>query len=229
MVSEALITSWGLSGVIAREQVRDRLLKTAVPLSAEQKKNAVSIYLSSLKIEKDEELQKLFLAEGLTREEMICRAERHLSWLYLCEKRFRQKVSSLFLKRKSQLDRVVYSLHWIDDIALAEELFIRLKEGECQFGDLSSFSPITSDDGCISGKFGPIPLGDISTSLADLLRVSEPGQLWPPQEVEGGWAIIQLNELHPAVFNQTIKRELCLELGDLWIQECIAAKSKGNP
>ena len=226
MVSEKLLASWGICGVVAREKVRDRLLETSASLTAEQKKNAIPIYLSSLKIHTDDELKRYLLSEGLTKEEMTCRAERHLRWLHLCEKRFRQKVSSLFLKRKTQLDRVVYSLHWIADTSLAQELFIRLKEGECRFEHLASFSPIKSTDGLLSGKFGPVPLGEIPTHLAELLRVSEPEQLWPPQEAEGGWIIIQLNQLQPAVFNQRIRRELCLELGDLWIQESTEKKSK---
>ena len=71
-----------------------------------------------------------------------------------------------------------------------------------------------------------LEVGEISTQLAELLRVSEPGQLWPPQEAEGGWMIIQLNQRQPAVFNQSVRRELCLELGDLWIQESMQQKIK---
>lgn len=224
MVSEKLLASWGMCGVVAKEKVRDRLLEASASLNAEQKNNAIAIYLSSLKIQTDEDLQRFVLSEGLTKEELASRAERHLRWLHLCEQRFRQKVSSLFLKRKSQLDCVVYSLHWIADMSLAQELFLRLKEGECRFEELASFSPVKSTDGLLSGKFGPVPLGEISTQLAELLRVSEPGQLWPPQEVEGGWMIIQLNQLQPAMFNQSVRRELCLELGDLWIQESMQQK-----
>ena len=226
MVSEELLASWGMCGVIAKEKMRDRLLEASVLLTAEQKKNAIPVYLSSLQIQTDEGLQRFLLSEGLTKEELASRAERHLRWLYLCEQRFRQKVSSLFLKRKSQLDCVVYSLHWIADTSLAQELFLRLKEGECRFEQLASFSPVKSSDGLLSGKFGPVPLGEISTQLAELLRVSEPGQLWPPQEAEGGWMIIQLNQRQPAVFNQSVRRELCLELGDLWIQESMQQEIK---
>jgi hypothetical protein len=57
--------------------------------------------------------------------------------------------------------------------------------------------------------------------LAELLRVSDPGQVWPPQRAEDGWVIVQLEELQPSVFNQALKREFALELGDRWLQECI--------
>ena len=221
MVNEALIESWGYSGLVAREQARDRLLQTGIPLDNDQKEMAISAYLSSLGIKSDESLNRWLLSEGLDDQQLALRADRYMRWFLLCEKRFRQQVSSLFLKRKSQLDRVVYSLHWVDDHALAQELFIRLKEGECNFENLICLLPESPQAGLPSGKYGPIALADVPSELAELLRVSQPGQVWPPKKVQDGWVIIQLVELQPAVFNQGLRRDLCLELGDCWLQECV--------
>ena len=221
MVTEALMASWGYSGLVARELARDRLLQTGIPLDDDQKKSAISAYLSSLGIKSDESLNRWLVAEGLDDQQLALRADRYMRWYLLCEKRFRQQVSSLFLKRKSLLDRVVYSLHWVDDHPLAQELFIRLKEGECNFENLSCLLPESPQAGLPSGKFGPIALADVPSELAELLRVSQPGQVWPPKKVQEGWVIIQLVELQPAVFNQGLRRDLCLELGDCWLQECI--------
>ena len=206
---------------MAREQARDRLLQTGIPLDNDQKEMAISAYLSSLGIKSDESLNRWLLSEGLDDQQLALRADRYMRWFLLCEKRFRQQVSSLFLKRKSQLDRVVYSLHWVDDHALAQELFIRLKEGECNFENPTCLLPESPQAGLPSGKYGPIALADVPSELAELLRVSQPGQVWPPKKVQDGWVIIQLVELQPAVFNQGLRRDLCLELGDCWLQECV--------
>lgn len=226
MVTEALMASWGYSGLVAKELARDRLLQTAIPLDDDQKKSAISAYLSSLGIKSDESLNRWMVAEGLDDQQLALRADRYMRWYLLCEKRFRQQVSSLFLKRKSLLDRVVYSLHWVDDHPLAQELFIRLKEGECNFENLFCLLPESPQAGLPSGKYGPIALADVPSELAELLRVSQPGQIWPPKKVQGGWVIIQLVELQPAVFNQGLRRDLCLELGDCWLQECVQMSAK---
>jgi hypothetical protein len=161
------------------------------------------------------------LAEAVDDHQFQCRAERFFTWVNYCEKNFRNQISSLFLKRKSSLDRAVYSLHWVDDEALAHELFIRLKERECSFEQLFCSLPAARDEKMPSGKQGPVALADVPPALAELLRVSDPGQVWPPQRAEDGWVIVQLEELQPSVFNQALKREFALELGDRWLQECI--------
>ena len=126
---------------------------------------------------------------------------------------------SLFLKRKSQLDRAVYSLHWVDEEALAHELFIRLKERECSFEQLFCSLPDDRKEGLPSGKHGPTKLEMLPDALAQILRVSTPGQVWPPREAEGGWVILQLEELQPAIFDKSLKQQFALELGDRWLTE----------
>ena len=48
---------------------------------------------------------------------------RHL-WVNWCREFFKDKINSHYLKRKSQLDRVTYSLLRIKDQDLANELFL---------------------------------------------------------------------------------------------------------
>lgn len=221
MLNPALLQSWGLQGLIQREMARDQLLAKAIPLTDEQKQQAVSTFVAHLGLSTKAELQRWMLAEAVDEGQLQCRAERFLAWCQLCDQRFRNQISSLFLKRKSALDRVVYSLHWVDDEALAHELFIRLKERECSFEQLFCSLPASREEGLPSGKQGPIALSEVPQALAEMLRVSEPGQVWPPRQAEGGWVIVQLEELQPAVFNQSLKREFALELGDRWLQECM--------
>lgn len=221
MLDQALLRTWGLYGLVQKEFARDKILATLAPLSEEQKKQAKSIFLAYLDVKNETELRSLMLAEALDEHELQRRAERFFSWLKHCEHYFRNQISSLFLKRKSSLDRAVYSLHWVDDEALAHELFIRLKERECSFEQLFCSLPAPPDERIPSGKQGPVALADVPPALAELLRVSDPGQVWPPQPAEGGWVIVQLEELQPAVFNQGLKRDFALELGDRWLQECM--------
>lgn len=226
LVDQALLQSWGLQGVVARETARDQLLATALPLTEEQQQQVLPVFLSYLGLSTEAELQRWMVAEAVDQQALQCRAERFYIWCLLCEQRFRNQISSLFLKRKSALDRAVYSLHWVDDEALAHELFIRLKERECSFDQLFCSLPSSRDEGMPSGKMGPVALADVPPALAELLRVSEPGQVWPPRPAEGGWVIVQLEEMQPAVFNQAVRRDLALELGDRWLQECMQFAAK---
>lgn len=216
-----------MQGLIAREIARDRLLEMAPALSPEFRQKAVQIYLNHVGIRSDSELQQWMLSEALDQDQLQCRAERFVAWINLCEQRFKSQIFSLFLKRKAYLDRVVYCAHWVDDEALAHELFIRLKERECCFEELLCSIPAGISQGFPSGKHGPVALQDLPEALFDLLRVSKPGQVWPPKPAEGGWVILQLEELQPAVFDQSLKQSLALEMGDRWLQDSSVVQSAG--
>ena len=210
-----------MEGLVDREVARDRLIGKTPKLLEEEKQAALRVYLRHLGISSERELSRWMESEFLEKEQLQKRSERFFIWLKTCEKRFRNQALSLFLKRKAKLDRVVYSLHWVNEEALAHELFIRLKEQECSFEQLFCSLPDDRDEGLPSGKHGPVALEMLPAALANILRVSTPGQVWPPREAEGGWVILQLEELQPAVFNQDLRQQFALELGDRWLRESI--------
>ena len=214
--------------MIKRELTRDRLIGKTDQLTEEQRENALKAYLSHMGITTDKELKKWMHSEFLDEPQLRLRSERFFIWLNTCEKRFKNQMLSLFLKRKSQLDRAVYSLHWVDEEALAHELFIRLKERECSFEQLFCSLPDDRKEGLPSGKHGPTKLEMLPDALAQILRVSTPGQVWPPREAEGGWVILQLEELQPAIFDKRLKQQFALELGDRWLKEQMESK-QGKP
>ena len=217
-----------MEGLVDREVARDRLIDKSLTLLEEEKQAALRVYLRHLGINSEKELSRWMESEFLEKDQLNKRSERFFIWLKTCEKRFRNQALSLFLKRKAKLDRVVYSLHWVNEEALAHELFIRLKEQECSFEQLFCSLPDDRDEGLPSGKHGPVALEMLPEALANILRVSSPGQVWPPREAEGGWVILQLEELQPAVFNQDLRQQFALELGDRWLRETLelnAAKS----
>ena len=208
-----------MKGLVDREVTRDRLIGKTISLSEEEKQTALRAYFRHVGINSEKELSRWMESEFLDKDQLQKRSERFYIWLKTCEQRFRNQALSLFLKRKAKLDRAVYSLHWVNEEALAHELFIRLKEQECSFEQLFCSLPDDRDEGLPSGKHGPVALEVLPEALANILRVSTPGQVWPPREAEGGWVILQLEELQPAVFNQDLRRQFALELGDRWLRE----------
>ena len=217
LVSLKKLERWGYSRLQCREELRDRLLQGQPALSDEQKQQAVPLFVASRQLRSQQAVQQWLQIEGLTEGDFIRRAERQLRWQLLCEQRFKGQASTLFLKRKSQLDRVSYSLLWIAEEALAHELFLQLSEGERRLEqiavELNAAKPAV-----LSGQHGPVALGEVPDVLRELLRVSAPGKLWPPREAEGGWCIVRMEQSLPVVFNQGLKQQLVLELGEEWLQ-----------
>ena len=116
--------AWGYGGLVQRELTRDKLLAEQPPLTPEQEEQAIPLLFQRYKLTTQPEVQRWVLSYGLTEADLKLLAERQLRWQLLCEKRFRAQASTLFLKRKSQLDQVVYSLIWVEDETMAQELFL---------------------------------------------------------------------------------------------------------
>ena len=209
------LSSWGLKEIIEKERIKDDLLKDQAD-SKKTDQEIISLFASIHDINTQEAFDAYRKKFGLSNEELMKVAKRSVRWLELCEKRFKNKAATLFLQKKASLDKVNYSLLFFEDEALAGEMFVRIKESECSVDDaLKQTSP--SPSGLKTGRVGPVALGEMPAALAELMRVSQPGQLWPPKQIEGGWVIVRHEKLWPAVFNRYERIRILLELGDNWI------------
>ena len=81
-----------------------------------------------------------------------------------------------------------YSLLRVKEKHLANELHLRIKEGEASFEEIAeAFSE--GRERRQKGRLGPVPLSQPHPMLAKLLRVSTPKQLWPPKQLENWWVV----------------------------------------
>ena len=208
---------WGVEGLIMREIIIDRLIDDEKESEAPDQE-LIQLYLKSNSINTQQELARWMLKENLDKVSLLARAQRHAKWMKICEKKYKNQAATIFLKNKAKLDKVSYSMIWIEDEALANEVFVRIKEGECSIDEaiLMSTNP---PQGLAIGRVGPLKLLELPDALAELLRISQPKQVWPPIKVENGWAIVKNEKLWPAVFNKEEKIKLLIELGEQWIAE----------
>lgn len=128
------------------------------------------------------------------------------------------KVESYFLQRKARLDRVIYSLLRLKDAAIAQELYFRLESEEAVFTDLAA-KYSQGPEANTGGLIGPADLGGCHPRLSEMMRVSQPGQLWPPTRVEDWWVIIRLEKFMPAQIDEAMRRRLLEEMFVTWLKE----------
>lgn len=210
---------WGIEGSIKRELILDKIIENeANPNLQEEDEEIIKGYLKIKNIFTQEDLAKWMKNENLDNKSLLTRARRHSKWVKICEKKFKNQAATRFLKDKAKLDQVSYSMIWIEDEALANEVFVRIKEEECTVDEaiLMSTNP---PQGLKIGRVGPIEFRKLPDALAELLRISQPKQVWPPIKIENGWAIIKNEKIWPAVFNREEKNKILLEIGEEWISE----------
>jgi parvulin-like peptidyl-prolyl isomerase len=147
----------------------------------------------------------------------------HLATRELKVERYKQdtwgpKLESYFLDRKGQLDKVIYSLIRVKDLGLAQEIYFRVLEGEQSFAELArtySEGPEAQTDGLI----GPVELSVPHPNLANMLSLSQPGQLLPPNRI-GEWVVVvRLERFVPAQLDEPMRRRLLNEFFQNWLQE----------
>ncbi len=128
------------------------------------------------------------------------------------------KVESHFLRRKQQLDQVVYSLLRVQNAQLAQELYFRIQDGEQTFAEVvAEFSQ--GPEVKTNGLIGPATLGTPHPAIAQRLVKMQPGDLSLPFQVEQWAVVVRLEKLIAAEFDEAMRQRLLTELFEQWIQE----------
>tara|TARA_B100001989_G_scaffold229904_1_gene187599 strand:+ start:6728 stop:7378 length:651 start_codon:yes stop_codon:yes gene_type:complete len=149
---------------------------------------------------------------------------REWRWTIWCMDKFSEKIPNYYLKKKSMLDRVEYSLIRVSSENLANELFLRIKEKESTFEEIAKkYSEGPEKQTC--GIVGPDQIWKAHPILAKLLKISEKGQLWSPRKFDKWWIIVRLNYIQNTPLDKSLFKELALELGLKFIEESIKDKS----
>lgn len=211
------LQSWGWLAQARKERKRSEIIDKE-KIEEESKDKMIKKFLEYEGVKSQEMLRKWMEKRGLSEKELLKMATRHKKWLAFCSRSFKSMAATQFLKRKAKLDRVSYQIVWTKDEAFCNELFVRIKENECtieEAQEMTEEGPV----GLEKNTTTPVALGDIAPALAEVLRVSQPGQLWPPRKAEHGWILIQHKKTYPAVFNKSQKEALILELGEKWLNE----------
>jgi parvulin-like peptidyl-prolyl isomerase len=128
------------------------------------------------------------------------------------------KLESYFLSRKAQLDRVIYSLIRSQDPGIIQELFFRIQEGEQSIAELAreySQGPEAETGGLI----GPVELNTPHPVIAQMLRLSKPGQLCPPTRLGEWFLIVRLEKFMPAQLDAPMRQRLLNECFNSWLSE----------
>ncbi len=222
--SREQIQSWGLIRIIDRELVIDNEIKNLKKPSSELTNVILKQWCERLKINSQEELVKWQINQGLTNTQWQELVTRRFLWTKWCEEKFAEKIDSQYLKRKNQLDNVVYSLLRVKDADLAQELYLRIKESESTFEEISSEYSVGPEKHN-GGKIGPVPLNQPHPLLGKLLQISKKNQLWPPKKLENWWIVVRLEEINHAELNNELKRQLSLELGEEYLTQSFLVKN----
>ena len=189
-----------------------------VSCTAEEAEQAKQTFYAQNNIADEASRQTWLTAYGMTAEQLEALATREKKIETFKQDTWGPKLESYFLERKGKLDKVIYSLIRTKDVGIAQEIYFRILEEEQPFSELAreySQGPEAQTDGLI----GPVELSVPHPNLAQMLSVSQPGQLCPPTRV-GEWiVIVRLERFVPAQLDDGMRQRLLNERFQIWLQE----------
>ena len=120
--SSQQLESWGMLHQARREAVIDKCIQSIPPPTTNQLKAMLDEWCQQQRIDSPQKLQRWQQQQGLSSDQWEQFVSRRGCWLLWCKQHLKDKVNSHYLKRKSQLDQVSYSLLRVKDEYLAKEL-----------------------------------------------------------------------------------------------------------
>jgi parvulin-like peptidyl-prolyl isomerase len=234
-IGEQVLETERVMSVLQRYQMLPQVLRGLVideaianqTYSPEERQQAIAIFQQQQRITTAEEqalwLQRHYMTlaqlEELALRPLLVAKFKMVQWNHQAE--------AHFLKRKRELDQVVYSLIRTKDFGLANELYFRILEGEQTFEAVASQYSLGAEAQA-NGLIGPVAISQPHPAIAKFLTSAQPGKLCPPA-VLGEWVIVlRLEKRLPAVFDDAMRQRMVDELFELWLQSQVEAKM-GEP
>ena len=209
-----LLTNYQMLAKLSREVLIDKAIESISCTTAE-KAQVVQQFYQQNGLALDSDRNSWLKKHCLRSEQIEALATRKLKIEKFKQATWGAKLGAYFIHRKKQLDRVVFSLIQTKELELAQELYFRLQEGEQSFVELAQ-EYSQGPESLTGGFVGPLELGNLSPTLAEILLTSQPGQIRPISH--GEWQmIVRLEKVIPAQLDRPMRQRLLNELFELWL------------
>lgn len=131
--------------------------------------------------------------------------------------RFGSQVESEFLRIKSELDQVEFSLLQVSHLPKAQELYFQLRDDGADFARLAQQYSEGSER-LTGGRVGPLPLSTLPLEAATLFRSQHVGPIYGPIPIADGFWIVRLEQFTAARLTEATRADLTNRLYNQWLQ-----------
>ncbi len=210
-----LLAQYQMLPTLAREILVDHEIAN-IKYTEKEYDQAYQQLCQQYQLDTEEKVQGWLDKQGMSWENLRALITRTIKIEKYKQENWDSKVESHFLKRKAQLDRVVYSLIRVEKAELAQELYFRIQENEDSFRELAmEFSQ--GAEAQTGGLIGPVEINAPHPKIAQILNACQPGDLIPPTRV-GEWiVIIRLENFIPAKLDPPMRQRMLDEMFRQWL------------
>ena len=120
-------------------------------------------------------------------------------------------VDPYFLERRAGLERVVYGVIRVSSPGVADELYLRILDGDAVFADLAQHYS-QGDERFTKGLVGPVPLLQVHPTIQTILARLSIDEVHAPVQIDNWFLIIMLIHTQPARMTDDMRTLLMREL-----------------
>ncbi len=215
----SLMAGYRMLPALWRELLIDEAI-APLALTSEEEIRAEEQFYKKHQLTTLTERQAWLKGYGMTLEQLKALAMRELKIEKFKIATWGHQLESYFLKYKSQLDKVIYSLIRTSDAGVAQELYFRIQAGEQTFAECAT-EYSQGSEAQTGGMLGPVNMNVPHPGIAKMLSISQPGQLWPPTRLGEWFVIVKLEKIIPAQLDEPMRQQLLAQLFETWISEQI--------
>ncbi len=215
----ALITQHRLVPQLAREIVIAEAIQQQL-ISETEHLEACQRFYQQQQLQTEQDLEQWLQRQQLVRADLVNLINRELQLQKFKTAQWAEQVESYFCQRKSQIDQVVFSMIRVQDLDMAEEIYLRLLAKESSFVELA---PLYSNgmEAHTKGINGPIELGKVDPALAHILMSATVAEVLRPQKIGDWWVVLQLEKIIAAQLDDHRRQQLTEELFNQWVNAAV--------
>ncbi|MEL6442405.1 MAG: peptidylprolyl isomerase [Cyanobacteria bacterium J06621_8] len=217
-----LLTQYQILPKLAQEILTEKAIAD-IQCSEEENTSIYNQFCQKNQLGSEEQVQQWLAKQGLNREQLQNIITKKYRLDKFKQEKWSDQIDAHFVKRRAQLDRVVYSLIRVEKPEVAQELYFRIKDDENTFSALAmEYSQGTEAQ--TGGLIGPVEINAPHPKIAQVLATCQPGQLMPPTRV-GEWiVIVRLENYLTAKLDEPMRQRMLDELFGQWLNEAIQKK-----
>jgi hypothetical protein len=219
-----LLASYQMLPQLRRELIIDQAI-AAVTCTPEEITQVQQHFFKQQQIKSEVELNQWMNHYGVDHGQLPDMMTRPLRIEKFKQMTWGAKLDGHFLTRKSQFDKVLYSLLRVKELATAQELYFRLQAGEESFATLAreySQGPEAQTGGLV----GPFDLSSLQPNLAQILASSQPGQVSQPVYLNEWFVVVRLEKFLAAQLDEPMRQRLLNDLFKEWLQQQLQVEAQ---
>ncbi|WP_269616337.1 peptidylprolyl isomerase [Prochlorococcus marinus] len=194
--------------------IKKELLKEKIEnfkLEEKEINKILARFFEEKKISGEEEFKRLLDDKQINRDEFINTITYDIRIKNYAKQEYGHQAESHFLKKKNDLDSVVYSLIRMKDPFKAKELFLRISEGEADFGTIAQkFSE--GSEKITRGIVGPVKLTQAHPLLVEVLRTSKIGHVNEPISIDTWQIIVRVEAYQHSKFDEQMSIAMATDI-----------------